>query len=258
MRNDKKAVSQEIAHLLSEESPFAIQEAYKLLRTNLIFTMPGEGCKKIVVTSSDRSEGKSTTAINLAIAIAQNQSRVLLLDCDLRLPTVSKKLKIKNVPGLTEALVGIRGQEMQIYALPSGVHVLTAGTIPPNPTELLGSEQMQMLLDRLSEKYEYIIIDTPPINEVADAVILSKYASGVLVVVRQNMSTTRDVDAALQKLEFAEAKVLGFVLSGAEEDKRAYKKKYGKKYGYKYGYGYYGYGYGRKRSKKPESSDENR
>ncbi len=249
MRNEKKIVSQEKNRLLSDESPFAIQEAYKTLRTNLIFSMPGEGCKRVVVTSPERSEGKSTTAVNLAVAFAQNQSRVLLMDCDLRLPTVSKKLQIKNTPGLTEALVGLQGTGMEIYALPNGVHVLTAGTVPPNPTELLGSEQMEMLLDKLAEKYEYIIIDTPPVNEVADAIILSKAATGVVMVVRQNMSTSGDVEEALKKLEFAEAKILGFVLSGAEESHK-------KKYGYRYSYGY---GYDRKSStNKKTSSHEDR
>lgn len=232
----KKKKQNKKTYLLTEQSPFSVQESYKSLRTNLIFSMPAEKCKKIVVTSSSRGEGKSTTAINLAIALAQNKFKVLLLDCDLRLPTVGKKLKLKSDPGLTDALVGLNGLHMEIYGLSNGVCVLPAGTIPPNPTELLGSDQMTEILNRLAENYEYIIMDTPPVNEVADATILSKNASGVVLVVRQGVTTTRDVDDALEKLRFADAKILGFVLNGAGSEKKSYKKKYG--YGYGYGYGY--------------------
>ncbi len=218
--------------LLNADSPFSVQESYKALRTNLIFSMPGDGCKIIIVTSSLRGEGKSTTAINLALSFAQNQSKVLLLDCDLRLPVVAKKLGFKDGAGLSDLLVGVNSAagEVQGHRY-QNVHVLPAGTIPPNPTELLGSPQMANLLERLSKGYDYIIIDTPPVNEVADAVILSKHATGIVLVVRQNLSDSVEVTEALKKLEFAGAKILGFVLNGVDSIKnRRYKSKYG--YGY--------------------------
>ena len=220
-------------HLLSDKTPFAIQEAYKALRTNLIFSMPEDGCKTILITSSVQGEAKSTTAVNLAIAFAQNGNKVLLIDCDLRLPTDAAKLKVKGTTGLTDVLVGMNSINEVIRALPTGMHFLPAGTVPPNPTELLGSDQMSMLLRSLRNHYEYIVLDTPPINAVADAAILSGEASGVAIVVRQNMATEESIDSAISALEFAGARILGFIFTGVENEKQnAYRKS-----------GYYGYGY---------------
>ena len=222
-------------HILTEQSPFAVQEAYKTLRTNVIFSVPGEGCKKIVVTSGMQGEAKSTTAVNLGIAFAQNESKVLLIDCDLRLPTDALKLEVPQEPGLSNVLVGMNSVDEAIHHLPMGLDLLPAGDVPPNPTELLGSEAMRKLLDALSERYEYILLDTPPVCTVADASILAKSTSGVLVVVRQNVADREVVSEALQKLEFANAKILGFVFTGVENEKQ---KSYRKKGGYGYGYGY--------------------
>lgn len=223
--------------LLTEESPFAVQEAYKTLRTNIIFSVPGEGCKKIVITSGMQAEAKSTTVVNLGIAFAQNTSKVLLIDCDLRLPTDAMKLGVSQTPGLSNVLVGMNTAEEAIYHLPNGLDLMPAGDVPPNPTELLGSDAMRELLDTLGERYEYILLDTPPICTVADASILSKITSGVIVVVRQYVADQEMVSEALQKLEFAESKILGFVFTGVENEKqKSYRKKGG--YGYGYGYGY--------------------
>lgn len=222
-------------HLLTEESPFAVQEAYKTLRTNLIFSVPGEGCKRIVITSGMQGEAKSTTLVNLGIAFAQNESKVLLIDCDLRLPTDALKLNVAQTPGLSNVLVGMNTVEEAIHHLPGGLDLMPAGDIPPNPTELLGSDAMRQLLDTLSKNYEYILLDTPPVCTVADATILSKFTSGVVIVVRQNIADREMVSAALQKLEFAESKILGFVFTGVENEKE---KSYRKKGNYGYGYGY--------------------
>lgn len=219
--------------LLTEESPFAVQEAYKTLRTNLIFSLPGEGCKKIVITSALQGEAKSTTAVNLGIAFAQNKSKVLLIDCDLRMPTDALKLDVPQSPGLSNVLVGMNTVEEVIHHLPCGLDLMPAGDIPPNPTELLGSAAMSQLLDTLSGEYTYILMDTPPVCTVADATILAKMTSGVVMVVRQNVADQNMVSEALQKLEFAESKILGFVFAGVENEKeKSYRKKR-----------YYGYGY---------------
>lgn len=224
------------AHVLNEASPFAVQEAYKALRTNVIFSIPEEKCKKIVITSSMQGEAKSTTAVNLAIAFAQNGSKVLLIDGDLRLPTDAVKLGVEATPGISNVLVGMNTVQEAIHHLPGGLDLMPAGDVPPNPTELLGSEKMQKLLESLSNAYEYILLDTPPINTVADASILSKVTSGVIVVVRQNVATQESVAEAIQKLEFADAKILGFVFTGVENEKHSSYKK--GNYGYGYGYGY--------------------
>lgn len=231
-----KKMSKFEKNLLTEDSPFAVQEAYKTLRTNIMFSIPGDNCKKIIITSAMQGESKSTTAVNLSIAFAQNHSKVLLIDCDLRLPTVAQKLGKKQAPGLSNILVGMNCIRESIHRLPNGLDILPAGDIPPNPTELLGSEPMRQVIEILEKEYEYIILDTPPVCMVADAVILSKLTSGVVVTVRQNVADQETVNEALQKLKFAESKILGFVFTGVENEKqKSYRK--GGYYGYGYGYG---------------------
>ena len=240
MRGSKKRAGNagfgnQVEYLLTETVPFAIQEAYKMIRTNIIFSIPDQKCKKILVTSALQGEAKSTTAVNVSIAFAQNQSRILLVDCDLRLPTDAKKLNAQQSPGLTNLLVGMCTLDEAIQQLPSGLDVLAAGDIPPNPSELLGSPRMEQLMKELESRYEYIILDTPPICAVADATILSKMASGVILVVRQGIATRENVNNALEKLKVANAKVLGIVMTGAANEKT---KSYSKGKGYGYGYGY--------------------
>lgn len=219
-------------HLLSEESPFAIQEAYKAIRTNVMFSIPEEKCKKIVITSSVQAEAKSTTAVNLGIAFAQNNTKVLVIDCDLRRPVIASQLHIAQAPGLTNLLVGMCSAKEAIRHMSNGLDVIPAGDIPPNPSELLGSAKMQKLLESLEDYYEYILIDTPPVTAVSDAVILAKQTSGVVVVARQGLATQETIGETLNKLKFSEANILGFVLTDVKNEKlRRYRKGY---YGYSY------------------------
>lgn len=244
MRKSKKRArntgfENQTENVLTEKAPFAIQEAYKTIRTNIIFSIPEEKCKKILVTSGLKGEAKSITAVNLGIAFAQNQSKILLVDCDLRLPTDALKLSAQKTPGLTNVLVGICSVEEAIQHLPNGLDLMSAGDVPPNPSELLGSQRMEQLMNELESRYEYIILDTPPVCTVADATILSKITSGVILVVRQGVATRESVNEALEKLKFANAKVLGMVMTGAVNEKtKSYKKHYGYGYGYDYDYGY--------------------
>lgn len=236
-KKSKSSKASQKAFILTPSAPFAIQEAYKTLRTNIIFSTPNTGCRTIVVTSSMQGEAKSTTATNLSIAFGQNGDKILLIDCDLRLPTVAKKLQLNETPGLTDVIVGEADLYTAIRNVSNGFDVLPAGTIPPNPTELLGSDKMAALLQELQSKYEYIILDTPPVCTVADAAILSKDASGVILVVKQDVATRDGIEDALQNLELAGAKILGFLMSGvANEKTKGYKKGY-------YGYGGYSYSY---------------
>ena len=244
----KNSAVEQQSILLTNSSPFAVQEAYKTLRTNIIFSTPSTGCRTIVITSSMQGEAKSTTATNLGIAFGMNGDKTLLIDCDLRLPTVAKKMSIAETPGLTDVLVGVADINDAIKHTSDTFDVLPAGTIPPNPTELLGSDEMAGLLLALQEIYEYIILDTPPVCTVADAAILSKSASGVILVVKQEMATRDGVEDAIQNLELAGAKILGFLMTGVSNDKtKRYKRGY-------YGYGGYSYGYAHSQANRQKGS----
>ncbi|MBQ8768772.1 MAG: CpsD/CapB family tyrosine-protein kinase [Oscillospiraceae bacterium] len=226
-RKIKKAAEKEF--LISKEAPFAVEEAYKSLRTNLIFSLPEENCKIIEVTSSLQKEGKSITAANLAISLSKNGSRVILVDCDLRLPTIARKLRIEQKPGLTNLLFGMNKMHEVINHHVSGIDVIPAGDLPPNPSEVLGSQNMKTAIDHLAQHYDYVILDTPPVNVVSDAVILSKHASGVIMVVRSGKTALENVKDAVDTLKLANANILGFVMTDADE-----KKQYYDKYGYTY------------------------
>lgn len=228
-------------HLLTVDSPFSVREAYKTLRTNLFFSIPDDGCKTIVVTSSMQHEGKSITSVNLGIAIAETRAKVLLIDCDLRLPTCAQKLGARNEPGLTNLLIGMCAANEVIRKHESGLDYIPAGYIPPNPSEMLGANRMKIAVSKLAEYYDYILLDTPPVCTVADAAILSKIASGVVVVTRQGVSTDESITAAMTQLELAGAKVLGFVLTGGlNEGAKSYRKKGSYSNGYAQSYAYAG------------------
>lgn len=232
--NTKKTISVDEKHILNDKTPFAVQEAYKALRTSLIFSTAQEGCQVILVTSSEQGETKSTTAVNLGLSFAQNKSRVLLIDCDLRLPTVAQKLKLQGTPGLTDMLVGRAKASEAVKRLSNGLYVLPAGTLPPNPAELLGSKTMGLLIEQMKPNFDQIILDTPPINALSDSLVLTPYSSGVVLVTRQGMTRAKELRTAIQKLEFADAHIYGVILTGNKTEKRGGKKGYG--YGYGYGY----------------------
>ncbi|MCD7821029.1 MAG: CpsD/CapB family tyrosine-protein kinase [Clostridiales bacterium] len=141
-----------------------MREAYKALRTNVQFSLPGNECKCIAVTSGERADGKSTTAINLALTFGQLNKRVLLIDGDLRMPTVARKMNVPKEPGLSDLLVGEAKAETAIQVNKKyGISILTAGKLPPDPTWLLESQQMKELLEQFRREYDYIFIDLPPV-----------------------------------------------------------------------------------------------
>jgi capsular exopolysaccharide synthesis family protein len=227
---------------LCENLDFAATEAYKLLRANLLFTLPDTaGCRVVGVTSSVRGEGKSTTSINLAYALAATGKKVLLIDADLRLPSVAKKLKISATKGLSDVLLQPQtlGEALRAMRVSTNWHILLAGSIPPNPSEMLGSAQMKRLVERLKENYDFIVLDLPPVNIVSDALAVAPLLDGMMVVVRRNFSTRRELNQCQTQLELSGVKVLGFVFShvGGGGGSR-YKYKYKSK---RYGYERYGY-----------------
>ena len=244
---------------LCENLSFAASEAYKLLRTNLSFSMPEKDCHIIGVTSSVRGEGKSTTSVNLSYTIAQSGKRVLLIDGDMRLPSVATKLDIKLSPGLSNLIAGLssEGKCMRQSKEFENWYILPAGDIPPNPSELLGSERMHSILQRYEELFDVIILDLPPVNIVADALVISKWMDGLVAVVRQNYTDRRALADCMYQVEKLGSHFLGFVMTDAAVGSTGYKSygKYGKSYGYGYGYGY-GYDTATSKSKKAEAKQK--
>lgn len=244
-----QSIQDERKNLLSVKDDFFIREAYKTLRTNVSFALGADDKSKVIIVSSSlQSEGKSITAINLAISYAMANHKVLVIDCDLRRPKLARLMQLNAKVGLSNLLLDPKLKQKAI--LPSGIDnldVLLSGSIPPNPSELLGSSRMQELLEELRESYDYIFLDSPPINIVTDTVVLAPKSDGVLFLVRANKSECGAVAYGVKQLEYSKAKILGFVLNGVDMEKTHYGSK---KYGYRryfrysrYGYGGYGYGY---------------
>lgn len=240
----KTALEQE-KDILCDNLDFSAEEAYKLLRTNLIYSFTdSEHCKIIGITSTSRDEGKSTTAINLAYTIAKSKKYVLLIDGDMRLPTISKRLGMRSSPGLSNLLIGESKFEdvLQCYGKDNLIYFISAGSLPPNPSELLGSEKMADWLTKLRDtKFDYIIVDMPPVDIVSDALLMSKHVNGYLFVVKQGQTSKHDFNEAMRKINIVSAKILGFVMTNAESGKKYYRYKKGYGYGYKYGYGHKSY-----------------
>lgn len=220
-KNARKAKRQS-GFILTEQSPFFVKEAYKSIRTNLIFSLPEKGCKKILLTSSMVSEYKSTTAINLAISLTEYGFRVLLMDCDLRKPTVAYKLGLNPKPGISENLVGLSEISDVIQNYQTNLDVIAAGTTPPNPSELMGSEAMDELLAELEQSYDYIIIDAAPVGFVTDAVIMAKKATGYIFVVKNGVARKDEIDRSLKLMQVSGAKMLGFIFTSAAAGKARY------------------------------------
>lgn len=225
--------------ILNDNTDFSIVEAYKSTRTNLEYALAAEeGCKKIIFTSAMPSEGKTTSCINTAITFALAGAKIVLIDADLRKPKVHMCLELENAAGFSNYLAGFSELDDVIQHCKNGLDVITSGQIPPNPSELLVSPRMEKALLKLSEKYDYIIIDAPPVNIVSDAVSMSKFVTGVAVVVKEDFTTHDALKKALSSLEFANAKILGFILNDVMATRGYYSKYYKYRYRYKYNYRY--------------------
>lgn len=214
----------------SSQAPFAVVEAYKAIRTNVLFSLTQETDKIISISSSLPGEGKSSCAVNLAIAFSQLGSKVLLIDADLRRPSVYRKLKLQNNNGLSSVLVGFCSIADAVHHLNPNFDVLTSGPIPPNPAELLGSENMKTLLESLTKVYNYIIIDTPPINIVTDAMIVAKQTSGLVLVAKNRDTTHEQLKKAFETISFSDIRLLGVVLNDSSYTPGKYTKYKGYRY----------------------------
>lgn len=217
--------------LINDDTPFSIKEAYKTARTNLLFALATSENKCVIMTSALAAEGKSTNCANLALTMSQTGASVLLIDADLRKSTQHKIFGISNTIGLAEILGGFCkvADGLHEHVHPN-LDIITAGQVPPNPSELLGSQNMQKLIEIVTENYNYIFIDSPPVNIVTDALVLARYAAGLIVCTRHRQSTHDELRRAVASIEFANAKILGMVVCDVKDTSGGYYRKSYKSY----------------------------
>lgn len=229
----------DIQKTLHKNLEFTATEQYKLLRANLEFILPEAAtCPVIGVTSSMRGEGKSTTAVNLSYVLAEKGSRVLLIDGDLRIPSIAKKMNISATPGLTDFL---KKNPVDIESFKSSVlenwYILPAGDIPPNPSELLGSHRMEKFLNKVKQEFDYVVIDLPPVNIVSDALSISAHTDGMIIVIREDYTEKKELERCFRQLKLSGVRVLGCVMNEAKTGGGSYKRY--KRYRYYKYYRYY-------------------
>jgi len=237
---DRSLRPEELGKTIGEGLNFASSEAFRLLRTNLLFALPfsslqdGESCRIVGVTSSLSGEGKSTTVLNLGYVLAESGKKVLVVEADMRLPTICDRLKVERGVGLSNLLAGMCTEQEAVR--PSGIQeqllVMGSGPTPPNPTELLGSERMKTTLRSIAKNYDFIILDLPPVNEVSDALVTSRLTHGMIMVVRQNYATRSSVGEAMRQLNTVGVKMLGFVMTYSSGQGGKHGNYYYRKYAY--------------------------
>ncbi|MBS6600278.1 MAG: CpsD/CapB family tyrosine-protein kinase [Clostridium sp.] len=215
--------------IVEKNSKSISAEAYKTLRTNIQYSSFDKEIKTILVTSTIPGEGKSTIAGNLALSFAQQDKKVLVIDCDLRKPALHKMFKLSNFKGLSDVIVGNSDLEKAMYNYRDNFDILTSGKIPPNPSEILASNAMTMLLEKLKTMYDIIIIDSAPLQAVTDAQIISNKVDGTLLVIRAGLTKREAILQAKELLNQVNAKILGVVLNGAENNSEKHYYYYGSK-----------------------------
>lgn len=242
------------ATIVTGETPFDYREAFKVLRTKIQFSAIDSKMQKIAVTSSGPFEGKTTVSINLALTMAETGKRVLLIDCDLRKPKVHKTLGFEAEPGLSNILTQQTPIQDVINKVPNfdSLDVISCGVIPPNPAELLGSNQIETFIKSVEDVYDYIVFDTPPVGLVADTAVLAKFLDGVVWVVSYGKTVKETARFAKDTLDSVNANIIGVIFNSVKADSyrnRGYYRRYGSKYGGSYKYGYKrGYGYSNRNS----------
>ena len=227
--------------LLTASSTFAVKEAYNSIRTNLLFTQQGEKCPIFVITSPTANNGKTINSANLAINFAQMGKKTLVIDADMRNPSLHKLFSLSSRNGLSEILAGLTDNITVTKTDIENLSVLTSGKIPPNPTELLSSPRMDKLLDFVKEHYDCVFIDTPPINIVTDATVFAQKATGYILIVKTDTTNIPELKTTVSTLQGINASILGFILNDANSEKKKYNsyyRKYSRSYSYNYKYAY--------------------
>lgn len=231
--------------LIKKDSSFRVQEAYRMARTNLLYSGGGQDERMVFgFTSAAPGDGKSLTCANMAISFAMSGKRVLLLDCDMHKPTQDTAFGVTSERGLSEYLAAICEEPEIVATETENLYLLTAGHCPPNPAELLYSPRFAALIEKVQAEYDCVFIDLPPVNLLSDATIIVKHVKGYVLVVRAGYSDHRAVQAMVETIETVGGKVSGFILNEVESEEGGFYGRYGKNRGnYRYGYyGYYGYG----------------
>ena len=230
----------------SNKTPFSVVEAYKHIRIHLVTALSSAGGNVVTISSPNAGEGKSTTAVNTAITLSQLNKKVLLVDADSRRSTIHKKLKIENELGLMDVITNSSSLEDCVKQYSSHLDILTAGSNHNNPSELYSSQGFDDFIAKVSEMYDFVIIDTPPVNIVSDALVIAQKCTGLLMIIRANFTNNESFKKAHNLIKALHINLLGTIINGVDPETKKYYKygKYGK-YA-KYGYGKYGkYGYGK-------------
>lgn len=218
---------------------FRIAEAYKLIRTNLLFTLANTDNRAVAFTSAEPGAGKSTTCCNLGIVMAQTGARVILVDADMRKPTQHRNFRVSKTEGLSKILGGLSPLDscIQKNVVPN-LDLLPSGAIPPNPSELLGSARMVDLLAELRQRYDYVFLDTPPLAVVADALVLAPHIAGLVLIARQRQTTYDELNECVEAIHQIHANMLGVVVSDVRNTGDGYyrseKDRYYRSYNYEY------------------------
>ncbi len=228
--------------LIVKEDPKSVAaEAFRTLRTNIQYSSIDNEIKTMMVTSAGPAEGKSTTLCNLALTFAHTEKKVLIIDCDMRKPSVHKKMRLSNKAGVSNYLAGEVEINDIIQVYDRNVYVIPSGTVPPNPSEILASRKMKAFIEKAKEKFDYILIDAPPVIAVTDAQVLASSVDGVILVIASKQAEKEAVVQAHDLLKKVGANILGTVLTKTELSSRK---------GYGYSNYYYYYGEDEKKAKK--------
>ncbi len=216
--------------ILDGHVPFAVKEAYNTMRNNMMFSLSTGKVGVFVVSSPLPGEGKSTSAANLCISLGETEAKVLLVDADLRKPVQHRMFELKNDQGLSTVLAGMCTLEKAVHK---------SGPVPPNPSQMLASENMAAFINNVKDKYDFVVIDTSPINIVSDAAVIAKNTAGLILVTRQDVTTYEQVERSISSVDMLDVNILGVVVNSTEASGGKYGKygRYGR-YGYSYRYGY--------------------
>lgn len=208
---------------LIEEKKSGELEAYKMLRTNIHYYSVENPIKTILITSSEAKEGKTTVSCNLAKSFAENGQSVIVIDCDLRKPSIHKMFEVSNLKGITDVIIGEEKLDDVIQKYNEKINIISSGKIPPNPSEMVGSNIMKNLINYLRNIYDIIIIDSPPVGIVTDAQILSTQVDGTIVVLKAEKTKTKKLIDAINLLKKVNANIIGVVLNNVNIDTKCYK-----------------------------------